>query len=35
MYELVEGLIRRNYTDDHIRLSLGCNFERALKQIRA
>jgi membrane dipeptidase len=33
VYALTEGLIRRSYTDDHIRLMLGGNFERALTQI--
>lgn len=33
VYALTEGLIRRGYTDRHIRLMLGANFERALNQI--
>jgi membrane dipeptidase len=33
MFELTEGLIRRGYTDEHIRLILGGNFQRALQQI--
>lgn len=33
VYELTEGLIRRGYTDDHIRGMLGGNFERVLKEI--
>jgi len=33
VYELTEGLIRRGYTDEHIGLILGGNFERALQQI--
>ncbi len=33
VYALTEGLIRRGYTDDQIRLMLGGNFERALNQI--
>lgn len=33
VYALTEGLIRRNYTDNQIRLMLGGNFERALNQI--
>lgn len=33
MYDLVEGLIRRQYTDSHIELILGGNFARALSQI--
>ena len=33
MYDLTEGLIRRGYTDDHIRLILGGNFARALAAI--
>jgi membrane dipeptidase len=30
MYELVEGLVRRRYSDHNIRLILGGNFQRAL-----
>jgi membrane dipeptidase len=33
IFELTEGLIRRRYTDEHIRLMLGGNFTRALTQI--
>jgi membrane dipeptidase len=33
VYELTEGLIRRQYTDEHIALVLGGNFQRALEQI--
>jgi membrane dipeptidase len=33
MYDLVDGLIRRGYTDSHIELILGGNFHRALSQI--
>ena len=33
MYELTEGLIRRGYTNEHIGLILGGNFQRALKEI--
>ena len=33
MYDLVEGLIRRGYTNSHIELMLGGNFQRALSQI--
>jgi len=33
IFALTEGLIRRGYTDEHIRLILGGNFQRALKDI--
>ncbi len=33
VFDLVEGLIRRGYTDDHIRLLLGGNFRRVLGEI--
>ena len=33
MYDLTEGLIRRGYSDEHIRLILGGNFARALAAI--
>jgi membrane dipeptidase len=33
VYQLTEGLIRRGYTDEHIGLILGGNFQRALKDI--
>lgn len=33
VYRLTEGLIRRGYTDEHIGLILGGNFQRALQQI--
>ena len=33
IYDLVEGLIRRRYTDAHIELVLGGNFKRALGSI--
>jgi membrane dipeptidase len=33
VYELTEGLIRRGYTDEHIGLILGGNFQRALREI--
>lgn len=33
MYDLVEGLIRRGYSDPQIELILGGNFRRALSQI--
>jgi membrane dipeptidase len=33
VYELTAGLIRRGYTDEHIGLILGGNFQRALEQI--
>lgn len=33
VFDLVEGLIRRGYTDDHLRLVLGGNFRRALGEI--
>ena len=32
-FDLTEGLIRRGYTDDHIRGILGGNFARVLKEI--
>jgi membrane dipeptidase len=35
VFELTEGLIRRRYTDDQIRMILGGNFQRALNQIWA
>lgn len=35
VFDLTEGLIRRGYTDDHIRLILGGNFQRALHEIWA
>jgi membrane dipeptidase len=35
VYELTEGLIRRGYSDENIRLILGGNFERALNSIWA
>jgi membrane dipeptidase len=33
MFDLTEGLIRRRYSDRHIELILGGNFQRALTQI--
>jgi membrane dipeptidase len=33
VYELTEGLLARGYTDAHISLMLGGNFERVLRQI--
>jgi membrane dipeptidase len=33
IFELTDGLIRRGYTDEHIGLILGGNFQRALQQI--
>ena len=33
MFELTEGFIRRGYTDEHIQLMLGGNFQRALREI--
>lgn len=33
IYELTEGLIRRGYSNEHIALLLGGNFERALREI--
>jgi len=33
MYDLTEGLIRRGYTDEHIAMMLGGNFQRVLTQI--
>lgn len=35
VYELTEGLIKRGYTDRHIELILGGNFQRALNDIWA
>ncbi len=32
VYELTEGLVRRGYSDEHISLMLGGNFQRALAQ---
>ena len=32
-FDVAEGLIRRNYSDDHIKLILGENFRRVLKDI--
>jgi len=32
-YELTAALVRRGYTDEHIRLILGGNWVRVLKQI--
>jgi len=34
-YDLVEGLIRRRYTDEHIRLILGGNARRVMAAIWA
>jgi membrane dipeptidase len=33
IYDLVEGLIERGYTDEHIRLVLGGNFQRVFGQV--
>lgn len=33
MYDLTDGLIRRKYTDEHIRLILGENWRRVLSEI--
>jgi membrane dipeptidase len=33
VYDLTEGLIRRKYSDAHIKLILGDNFKRALSEI--
>jgi membrane dipeptidase len=33
MYDLTDGLIRRKYTDEHIRLILGENWRRVLTEI--
>ena len=33
MFDLTEGLVRRNYTDEQIDLILGGNFKRVLAQI--
>jgi membrane dipeptidase len=35
IYELTEGLLRRGYTNAHLSLILGGNFQRALQQIWA
>ena len=35
VFDLAEGLIRRGYTDDHVRGVLGGNFARVLKEIWA
>ena len=35
MFDLTEGLIRRRYSDDEIRMILGGNCARALKQIQS
>jgi membrane dipeptidase len=35
MFDLTEGLIRRGYSDDQIRMILGGNFARVLKQIES
>lgn len=32
-YDIVEGLIKRGYSDQHITMIMGGNFERALKNI--
>jgi membrane dipeptidase len=33
IFDLTEGLLRRNYASKHIELILGGNFERALSEI--
>ncbi len=33
MFDLTEGLIQRGYTNEHIRLVLGGNFQRVLGEI--
>jgi len=33
MFDVTDGLIRRGYTDDHIRGILGGNFQRVLGRI--
>jgi membrane dipeptidase len=33
IYDLTEGLVRRNYSSDDIELILGGNFERALSEV--
>jgi membrane dipeptidase len=33
MFDVTDGLIRRGYTDDHIRAILGANFQRVLGEI--
>jgi membrane dipeptidase len=35
MFDITEGMIRRGYTDEHIRLVLGGNFRRVLGEIWA
>ena len=35
IYDLTEGLVRRNYSDSDIQLVLGRNFQRALADIWA
>jgi membrane dipeptidase len=35
IYDLTDGLIRRKYTDEHIRLVLGANWRRVLTEIWA
>ena len=35
MFDVTEGLIRRGYTDDHVRAVLGGNFRRVLGEIWA
>jgi membrane dipeptidase len=35
MYDLTDGLIRRKYTDEEIRLVLGGNWQRVLTEIWA
>jgi len=35
IYDVAEGLVRRNYSNADIRLILGGNFQRALAQIWA
>ena len=35
MFDLTEALIRRGYTDEHIRLMLGGNFVRVLSELWA
>jgi membrane dipeptidase len=33
MFDVTEGLIRRGYTDEHVRMILGGNFQRVLGEI--
>ena len=35
IYDLVETMVRRKYTDQHIQMVLGTNFQRALRKVTA